>query len=209
MWHVAYSARPTHQGQAVGFVVRAELPNDEQCAALFAALAELGQPTWSLAMRLARRCGARWGELVALRPLDILFEPHRSVHIRRALEQSGRGLVFKAPKNAQARATIFPTSLAADLRAHVDQVSRARGEEGLLFPGTDGGPAGRRPFLRVWHRAARRAGCPYTPPPGRSGIPTTYATSPPAGCCSTSAWTQRWPPACSATTTPPSPCPAT
>ncbi|HEX5267673.1 MAG TPA: tyrosine-type recombinase/integrase [Acidimicrobiales bacterium] len=164
MWHVAYSAKATHQGQAVGFVVRSELPNDGQCAALFSALVEMGEPSWALAMRLAHRCGARWGELVALRPIDIAFEPHRSVYVRRALEQSGRGLVFKEPKNAQARTTIFPASLADDLGGYDARVSAERGAEGLLFPGRDGDPAGRRPFLRLWHRAARAAGWPMLSP---------------------------------------------
>ena len=61
-WQVGYSARAEHQGQAVGFIPRTNLPNDAECAAVFDAdnaLAALGQPTWALAMRLKHRCGAR------------------------------------------------------------------------------------------------------------------------------------------------------
>jgi len=43
-------------------------------------------------MRLTHRCGARWGELIALRACDVDFEPHRSIRISRALEQSAHAL---------------------------------------------------------------------------------------------------------------------
>lgn len=164
MWHVSYSAKATHQGQAVGFVVRAELPNDDQCAAFFSALVEMGHPTWALAGRLAYRSGARWGELVALRPMDISFEPHRLVRVARAVEQSRGGLAFKTTKNSQARSTIFPASLAPDLQAHVTRVTQEHGDEGLLFPGGAGAIAARRYFIRLWHRAAGRAGWPMHHP---------------------------------------------
>jgi len=160
MWHVAYSARAEHQGQAVGFIPRDTLPSDDQCLQLFDALAALGQPTWALAMRLAHRSGARWGELIALRPSDIDFEPTRIVRIHRAVEQSARGRAFKAPKNAQKRTAVFPASLASDLAGHVEAVRNKQGDEALLFPGADGQPAERRQFLRLWHRAALVAGWP-------------------------------------------------
>lgn len=164
MWQVGYSARAEHQGQAVGFIPRTNLPNDAQCAAVFDALAALGQPTWALAMRLKHRCGARWGELVALRPADIGFEPHRVVHIHRAVEQSGHARRIKTTKNTQKRTSIFPASLAAELADHVGRVRHDHGEEGLLFPAGDGGLAERRQFLRLWHRAAADAGLPMWTP---------------------------------------------
>lgn len=164
MWGVGYSARAEHQGQAVGFIPRGNLPNDAQCAAVFEALAALGQPTWALAMRLKHRCGARWGELVALRAVDIGFEPHRVVYIHRAVEQSGHARRIKTTKNTQKRTSIFPTSLAAELAERVERVRHDHGEEGLLFPGCDGQPAERRQFLRLWHRAAAHAGMPMHTP---------------------------------------------
>ena len=161
MWHVAYAAGAEHQGQAVGFIPRDTLPSDEQCRALFDAFVELGLPTWALAMRLAHRSGVRWGELIALRPVDIDFVPHRIVRVHRAVEQAATGgRVFKTPKNAQQRTTIFPASLAEDLAARVHHVRRERGDEALLFPDDTGQPPERRQFLRLWHRAARRARWP-------------------------------------------------
>lgn len=160
MWQVCYSARAEHQGQAAGFIPRDFLPNDLQCAAMFDALAELGQPTWALAMRLKHRCGTRWGELIALRPVDIVFQPHRVVRIHRAVEQSARSRVIKTTKNTQKRTSIFPASLAGELADHVEWVRRDQGDEGILFPGTHGGLAERRQFLRLWHRAAMQADWP-------------------------------------------------
>lgn len=75
MWSVSYSTKGEFQGQAAGFVQRDFLPGDAECTALFEAFEALGEPMWSLAMRLKHRCGARWGELIALRPCDITFEP--------------------------------------------------------------------------------------------------------------------------------------
>lgn len=160
MWRVSYSIKPEHQGEAPGFIPRDELPNDEQCAALFAAFVELGAPEWALAMRLASRSGVRWGELIALRPCDIDFEPHRVVRVSRSVEQSRQGLAFKAPKNAQRRTTIFPASLAPTLRTHVEVVAAKAGPEALLFPDRTGRPPERRQFQRLWHRAARAATWP-------------------------------------------------
>lgn len=164
MWRVVYSSKGEHQGQADGFIPRDNLPSDDQCAALFAAFAKLGAPTWALAMRLASRSGVRWGELIALRPCDVAFEPHRAVRVHRAVEQSSRGMSFKKPKNTQKRMTIFPASLSADLAAHVAVVRAERDEQGLLFPGRNGRPAERRQFLRIWHRAARVADWPMRSP---------------------------------------------
>jgi integrase len=161
MWHVAYSAKADHQGQAVGFIPRATLPNDTQCADLFAAFGHLGEPAWGLGMRLAHRSGLRWGELIALRPTDIDLAPHRVVRVHRAVEQDKTGVRrFKSTKNAQARTTIYPASLAPLLEAHIDRVRAEWGEDGLLFADPDGQPPEHRQFLRLWHRAARTAGWP-------------------------------------------------
>lgn len=160
MWQVRYSARAEHQGEAVGFVPRDSLPNDAQCQALFDVLVDGGAAPWALAMRLAHRCGARWGELIALRPCDLDTAPHRVVRIHRAVEQSGRGFALKVPKNAQKRTTIFPASLSEDLALHAEAVRIEHGDTGLLFPGRDGGFAERRQFLRLWHRAAKAAAWP-------------------------------------------------
>lgn len=158
MWLVRYSPTAEVQGQAIGFIPRSSLPTDEECNRLFKALDAAEQPTWSLAMRLKHRSGLRWGELIALRPIDLDFEPQRVVRVRRAVEQSRQGLAIKGTKNRQHRVSTFPASLVEPLRDWADQVERARGREGLLFPGTDGGFANRRAFQRIWARAARDAG---------------------------------------------------
>jgi integrase len=148
MWLVSYSAKAEHQGQAVGYITRSSLPTDEDCARLFAALEDQGQAQWALAMKLKHRCGARWGELIALRPIDLSFEPQRVVRIHRAVEQSQRGLAVKPTKNRQQRVSVFPASLAPELQSWCEHVTTTRGSDAVLFPGTDGGFANRRTFQR-------------------------------------------------------------
>ena len=160
MWLVRYSPSAEVQGQAVGFVPRSSLPTDEECNRMFKALDAAGHPDWALAMRLKHRSGLRWGELIALRPIDLDFEQQRVVRVHRAVEQSRQGLAIKGTKNRQHRVSTFPASLVEPLQDWTDQVERARGREGLLFPGTDGGFANRRTFQRIWARAARDAGWP-------------------------------------------------
>lgn len=160
MWLVSYSLRGDFQGEAAGFVPRDFLPNESQCSALFDALDQMGQPTWSLAMKLKHRSGVRWGELIALRPVDIEFEPHRVIQVHRAIEQSSRGRAVKSTKNKQKRTSLFPGSLGGVLAEHVQTVRRLKGDEALLFSRPDGEPAERRQFLRLWTRAARMADWP-------------------------------------------------
>lgn len=160
MWLVRYTPRPEHHGEAAGFVKRAALPTDEQCDHLFAAMVEQGHPGWALAMRLKSRSGLRWGELIALRPVDLTFAPTRSVTVTRAIEQSRQGFAVKSTKNRQRRETVFPASLHGDLHAWVDARCEAAGPEGLLFTGPDGEFANRRTVQRFWSLAARTAGWP-------------------------------------------------
>jgi hypothetical protein len=162
LWMVKYSKRGTVQGAAVEYIPRVGLPTDAQCAALFAAMAAL-DPTWALAMALKHRCGARWGELVALNVDDVVFSP-RVIHIRRAVEQGRRGVpALKPPKNGRVRTTIFPKSLEADLRAHVE-ARRVSGGAALLFPGRNGQLMRRSTFQSIWVRAADAAGWPMVAP---------------------------------------------
>lgn len=209
MWRVSYSIKPEHQGEAPGFIPRDELPNDEQCEALSAAFVDLGAPEWALAMRLASRSGVRWGELIALRPCDIDFEPHRVVRVSRSVEQSRQGLAFKAPKNAQRRTTIFPASLTPTLRTHVEVVAAKAGPEALLFPGRTGRPPERRNFSACGTEQRERPRGPCARRRWPCGIRTTSATWPPAGCSSTCEWTPPSSPACWAMPLSPSPSRAT
>lgn len=109
-------------------------------------------------MRLKHRSGVRWGELIALRPIDIEFEPNRVVRVTRAVEQTKSARSIKSTKNEHKRSTFFPGSLTEDLRAHIEDVRRNAGPDALLFPGRDGGPANRVTFRRAWVRAASAAG---------------------------------------------------
>lgn len=169
MWMVSYSKRGTVQGTSVRYVPRLALPTDEQCAALFEAMAGLEEPTWSLAMRLKHRSGLRWGELTALRAEDISFDP-RTVRVNRAVEQGSRGgPTLKDTKNHMERTSIFPRSLEADLKVHVDAIAADHGAGGLLFPGKRGGLMRRSTFQQVWVRAADAAGWPMRTPLKRTG----------------------------------------
>lgn len=164
MWMVGYSRRASVQGEHSVYVPRASLPTDAECAALFAAMVELGEPMWALAMRLKHRAGVRWGELVALQVDDISFDP-RVVHVRRAVEQGQRGGPrIKPPKNWKVRTTVFPKSLVDDLTEHVGQRRSDVGGSGLLFPGRSGGIMRRAAFQPLWVKAAAAAGWPMTRP---------------------------------------------
>jgi integrase len=160
MWLVRYSPSAEMQGQAVGFVQRSSLPTDEECNQLFIALESAGHPGWALAMRLKHRSGMRWGELIALRPVDIDFEPQRIIRVHRAVEQSRQGLAIKSTKNRQHRVSTFPASLSEALANWAAGVASRCGPEGVLFPDSDDRFANRRSFQRIWARAARDAGWP-------------------------------------------------
>ena len=164
MWLVRYSPSAEVQGQVVGFVPRSSLPTDEECNRMIKALDTAGHPDWALAMRLKHRSGLRWGELIALRPVDVDFDPQRVIRVHRAVEQSRQGLAIKGTKNRQHRVTTFPASLVEPLEAWAHRAEVERGPEGLLFSSTDGDFANRRWFQRVWPRAAREAGWPMKRP---------------------------------------------
>jgi integrase len=165
MWTVRYAKTATIQGAASAYVPRSSLPTDEQCAALFYAMADLGYRRWAIAMRLCHRAGLRWGELVALQAHDVEFEPARVVHVRRAVEQPTRGPArLKPPKNGKVRTSIFPKSLVDDFAELVDETIRRDGPDGLLFPSASGRIIRRSNFQQVWIRAAEAAGWPMTTP---------------------------------------------
>lgn len=165
MWLVSYSTKSTHQGETAIFIPRSTLPTDDQCAALFTAMADQGHERWALAMRLVHRSGLRWGELTGLQAGDLEFEPNRIVQVRRAVEQTSAGApALKTPKNGKTRTTIFPKSLADDLAQLVADVTADHGPTGLLFPNRRGGIARRSSFQQVWIKAADAADWPMTAP---------------------------------------------
>ena len=150
-------------------VLRPTCRTEDQCEALFAAMRRLGEPRWALAMRLDRRSGLRWGELVALHAQDVVATPARVVHVRRAVEQPTAGRpAIKLPKNGRTRTAIFPKSLADDLVALVNEARDEAGPEGLLFPGRRGQLVRRTVFQQLWVKSADAAGWPMTQPLCRS-----------------------------------------
>jgi integrase len=165
MWMVRYAKTASVQGAASIYVPRSSLATDEQCRSLFEAMEAQGHARWATAMRLTHRSGVRWGELIALQAEDIAFEPVRVVHIRRAVEQGVSGPPStKAPKNGKVRTSIFPKSLANELRSLRDGVIAVAGPDGLLFPNASGAIIRRSNFQQIWIRAAEAAGWPMTTP---------------------------------------------
>lgn len=165
MWLVSYSTKSTRQGETATFIPRSTLPTDQQCTAMFTAMAAQGNVRWALAMGLIHRAGLRWGELTGLQAGDIEFEPNRVIQVRRAVEQTSSGPpTLKSPKNGKRRTTIFPKSLADDLHQLVIDVTATHGPTGLLFPNRRGDIARRSSFQQVWIKAADAAGWPMTSP---------------------------------------------
>jgi integrase len=170
MWMVRYAKTATIQGAASVYVPRSSLPTDEQCAALFQAIDDLGHRRWAISMRLCYRAGLRWGELVALQAQNIEFEPARIVHVRRAVEQPTRGPArLKGRLRTTRSASRFPKSLIDDLGEIVDETATREEPEGLLFPSASGRIMRRSNFQPVGIRAADAAGWPMTTPPQRTG----------------------------------------
>jgi len=169
MWMVHYAKKATVQGSPVVYVARSALPTDEQCQSLFDALEDLGHHRWAVAMNLKHRSGLRWGELTGLQAGDIDFEPSRIVHVRRAVEQGASGpATLKVPKNGKVRTSIFPKSIADEVRELVDDAQSAGDADALLFPAARGGIMRRSSFQQIWARAADAAGWPMAAPLQRS-----------------------------------------
>jgi hypothetical protein len=190
MWLVRYSARADVQGHAVGFIPRASLPTDEDCQRLFDALESLNQPVWSLAMRLKHRSGARWGELIALRPADLDFKPHRVVRIHRAVEQSARGISIKTTKNRQQRVSTFPPA-SSPTSASARGMSTGPPARRVCFSPEPTAASPTAESSSAFGFVARRwptGRC--VAPPQLPGTRMTSATSRRAGCSSTLGSTQ-------------------
>jgi integrase len=90
--------------------------------------------------------GMRRGEMLALRWGDVDLD-HGSIRVERSIEQTNRGLAFKAPKTRAGRRTVsIPSSVAAELRQHWREQQEMRlqlalgraGAKDLVFPRPDG-----------------------------------------------------------------------
>ncbi|MEU0566466.1 site-specific integrase [Nonomuraea sp. NPDC005983] len=95
---------------------------------------------------LATFASLRWGEVSALRRMDVDLDA-RTVRVRMAyVERSSGGLVLGPPKSKAGRRTVgIPQSIVPILREHMD--TYVQHEPGsLMFPGAKGGPLRRSGF---------------------------------------------------------------
>lgn len=131
-----------------------QVATPDQVAALAAAVG----PRWEALVLTAAYSGLRWGELAGLRRCDVDLEA-KLVTVKRKLGEVNGALSFSPPKTAAGKRTIgIPSFVARSLAVHVDHYA-LRGEDGLVFPSTDGEPMRRSNFRRrVWEPATSEVG---------------------------------------------------
>lgn len=122
----------------------------------FAALLDATTDYWKPLMEFLVASGARWGEVVALKPSDVNRE-QGTVSIRRAWKYSSAGYQIGAPKTKRSRRVIkVPATL-------LDKLDYSHE---WLFVNRDGGPVRYQGFRnRVWDKAVARAGLDPAPTP--------------------------------------------
>lgn len=163
MLGVKYTPKSAVQGESVHYIPRDTLPTRQELEKLFVAGVPYGH--WPLAWELASFAGLRWGELAALRPMDIILD-RRMVLVTRALEESQGHLRMKATKNRKGRHSIYPKSLVERLGEHVEAVSSERGPQAILFAGARGALMRRHVHRRIWQPVGRAASWPLKPSRG-------------------------------------------
>ncbi len=149
MADVCYSVGSVVEGESADFVPGKDIPSSEAAELLAKTLETMFEPHWGVACRLAAEAGLRWGELVALRPIDISLPPgRRTVEVVATICEPGRheALYAKPTKSGRRRTAVYYASLAAPLAELVGRVTTQHGPEALLFPGPDGGFASRLRF---------------------------------------------------------------
>lgn len=123
------------------------------------------EPWFYPAVAFAVYTGARRGEILGLRWLDLNLHTN-AVTIRRSLARThGRGLFFKEPKNGKARTIVMPIRLVAILQQHRqrqeqerDALGRGYQDGGLVFARPDGSLVNPRTFGNRVIDLAIRAG---------------------------------------------------
>lgn len=137
-------------------IERHQLPSPERIERLARAL----PAPYDTLVRLASYCGARWGELTALRHGDVDVV-QRTISIDRAfLEAPGGVLHVRLPKSRRKRKTLYPPAIAEEMeRVHLAACTRgAQGGADLLFPSRMGRPLRRSNFHRYFKPARTAAG---------------------------------------------------
>jgi len=109
--------------------------------------------------------GLRRGELLALRWKDVDLDGAK-LRVEQSLEQTKRGLVFKAPKTRHGRRTVtLPASTVTELRAHWQATLERRLKLGqgkiedsaLVFATWDGNTRSPNAMSKEWRRAVHAA----------------------------------------------------
>lgn len=132
---------PAEEVQPLRVVVNLEEPNALGPEALGVLLEKLDEddPIVAAAARTQAYTGLRWGEVSALRWVD-LDEEERVLHVRRCISS---GQIVPRTKTGRARFVGVSEGLLAVLRAHrahLDAVEHPGLESGLLFPSSAGSP---------------------------------------------------------------------
>lgn len=123
------------------------------------ALADAIDQRYRVLVLLASFGSLRWGELAALRRIDVDLDA-RVIRVSRQLDEArGAGLTFGPPKtDAGRRIVAIPEVLIPELRWHLARFA-VEGDAGLVFASPDGTPLRHSNFRnRVWLRAVERAG---------------------------------------------------
>lgn len=127
------------------------------------ALADAMEPRLRMAVLIGAWCGLRFGELSELRRTDV--GPGAStLRIERAVVKVRGGYHVGDPKTDSGKRLVHvPRSLQPDLAAHI-QEHAGWGQEGLLFPATNGGHLHATTFARAFAEAAEAIGRPDATP---------------------------------------------
>lgn len=157
MFKVAYQEKAKYQGESVHYVPRNTVPSLEQVQDLCEAGRSIDQERLALMWELKSFCGARWAEIIALRPADFDMRFRRVFINKTVNERRGGRLEFtSSTKNGKARHSVFPKSIEERLGELLDSVSPSD----LVFVGANGKPLRRSNHLRFWYPAAEKAGWP-------------------------------------------------
>jgi integrase len=122
-------------------------------------LADAIDPRYRALVLLGVFGSLRWGELAALRRIDIDLTA-RTIRVERQLtEVPGQGPTFGPPKSAAGRRTVpILSMIVTDLADHLDQHAQD-GDDGLIFTSPKGTPLRHGNFTRrVWLPAVSKAG---------------------------------------------------
>lgn len=130
------------------------VPTDTDVERLLAALRTTRDPRWYRLARLAAGTGARWAELLALRPADFDLTAG-TVHVTRSMRQTKSRHVPADPKTrAGRRVVVLDDALAREVR----QWCAGLADDALLFAGRGGALRTRSNWARVLNRARHASG---------------------------------------------------